>query len=187
MKTTILETIKRNENRIRGIKKNRNKFIENIRIKKDVSSRYTIKVGDNIIVEGCSLDFILGDPLGFLNHNSDNWVVKARIYKDGYCNDSLITIKFRRYENDNSVIFIFDMLIKEQKLLLNTSKFSSYEPRIILGENKDTFSLHLVGNDYNAFCSRCGRLKNKHMFLTRDTVLGQWVCKDVCEKYTSQV
>jgi len=182
MKTTILETIKRNLDRIKSIKEGRNKFIENLRIEKDSSSLYTIRIGDTIIVKRCSLNFILGDPLGFLNQS--HWVVKARIYQDSYCNDSMMTIKFMRYEDEEYVIFLIDILTKEQKLLINTNKHSFDEPRLIRGADKDTFSLHLVGNKNHIFCTRCGRLQNKHTHSVLD-MFDRPICKDVCEKYTT--
>jgi len=135
-----------------------------------------------LITNECSLNFILGDPLGLLSYYDENGtspIINIMCVYDGD-EVSVNTLKFKRYEGDVYVVFE-DEEGDEITLEMNTHYFFDGDLLVLKDSDEgEIIKYKLMGNDSHRFCSRCGRLKQKEQLKMRR---GAYICKDKCERW----
>ena len=134
-----------------------------------------------MVVQNCSLDFILGDPLGFLSVKDGAYqkIKATSFYEHEQCGEDILL--FKRYEDNHAIVFdAIDEYDEEDNHeitmeLSDTHRFSTGDVLLIEAD----YSLHyrLVGNDKYIHCETCGRLKPKDGI---KTLRGKKVCREKC-------
>jgi len=181
----MIDIIKSNIKEIEKIKGKEHCILEDTLIVYGYYSIFDIK-NMCMVVQNCSLDFILGDPLGFLSIEDDVYQeIEATCFYE-YHVDSEDKLRFKRYK-DNSIV-VFDAIDEydeedshEIELELNTHRMAIND--VLLLEADYNLHFRLIGNSKYIHCEKCGRLKPKDKIRTRH---GKKVCRECTGRWVDK-